>query len=397
MANIGWGCVQITRNLLFKSFSNSTSFIRFSRRICLSHRSSLIVNRLNNASGYVPFLPIGASFLRHYGTEKIDTQKILADTFPQPKHDGSDSNKGSQSSTNEEEEERLKREASWRTMKISLIAMASSIVFCGGYVIFSFGAPDQNEDGTFQEDEFSRLPLVTQYLKRTFKAMNFYTKMIKEPSRKKLLPEPLQYPYMQPPYTLVLELTDLLVHPEWTYSTGWRFKKRPGVDQFLEQCGPPLFEIVIYTAEQGMVAFPIINTLDPNGYIMYRLFRDATDYVDGHHVKNLDCLNRDLKRVIVVDWNPNSVKLHRANTFLVPRWNGTDSDSSLVDLTAFLKTIASNEVDDVRDVLVHYSQFDDPLETFKEKQRILMEEMEKEQEKKRETPKFSWKTKSPFL
>lgn len=43
--------------------------------------------------------------------------------------------------------------------------------------------------------------------------------------------------------------------------------------------------------------FPILDSLDPNGYIMYRLVRDATDFIDGHHVKNLDCLNRDLKKV----------------------------------------------------------------------------------------------------
>jgi import inner membrane translocase subunit TIM50 len=37
------------------------------------------------------------------------------------------------------------------------------------------------------------------------------------------------------------------------YKTGWRFKKRPGVDHFLEQVAPPLFEVVVFTAEQGMV------------------------------------------------------------------------------------------------------------------------------------------------
>ena len=30
---------------------------------------------------------------------------------------------------------------------------------------------------------------------------------------------------------------------------------------------------------------------------MYRLFRDATRYVDGHHTKDLFALNRDLKKV----------------------------------------------------------------------------------------------------
>lgn len=121
--------------------------------------------------------------------------------------------------------------------------------------------------------------------------------MIQEPSREKLLPDTLKPPYIQPPYTLVLEMKDVLVHPDWTYQTGWRFKKRPGVDKFLEELARN-FEIVVFTADQGMTVFPILDALDPNGYIMYRLVRDATHFVDGHHVKNLDNLNRDLSKVI---------------------------------------------------------------------------------------------------
>lgn len=32
-------------------------------------------------------------------------------------------------------------------------------------------------------------------------------------------------------------------------------------------------------------AFPLIDSVDPHGFISYRLFRDATRYMDGHHVK----------------------------------------------------------------------------------------------------------------
>ena len=32
-------------------------------------------------------------------------------------------------------------------------------------------------------------------------------------------------------------------------------------------------------------AYPLIDSIDPNGFVMYRLFRDATRYMDGHHVK----------------------------------------------------------------------------------------------------------------
>ncbi len=84
--------------------------------------------------------------------------------------------------------------------------------------------------------------------------------------------------------------------------------------------------------------FPIINQLNKNGLIPYTLFRDATDFKNGHHVKNLDWLNRDLSRVIVIDWNPKSVQLHPENGFIIPRWDGNDDDHALLDVAAFLRS-----------------------------------------------------------
>lgn len=37
--------------------------------------------------------------------------------------------------------------------------------------------------------------------------------------------------------------------------TGWRFKKRPGIDNLFQQLAP-LYEIVIFTSETGMVSAP---------------------------------------------------------------------------------------------------------------------------------------------
>lgn len=88
-----------------------------------------------------------------------------------------------------------------------------------------------------------------------------------------------------------------------------------------------------------MTVFPIIEALDPKNIISYKLVRDATHFVDGHHVKNLDRLNRDLKRVIVVDWNTESVKFNPENLFHIDRWLGNDDDTMLIDLAAFLKSI----------------------------------------------------------
>ncbi|KAK0095170.1 hypothetical protein PV326_009037, partial [Microctonus aethiopoides] len=310
---------------------------------------------------------------------------VTSSSIPSPQQNLNEKNEQYQSNTNNEDEEnRKQREKSWKRMKITLIILGVSFSAMGGMFIYTVSRPVYDENGDLVEDEFSHLPFFPKIWKRVYRELTYYKKLVQEPSREKLLPDPLKYPYIQPPYTLVLELTDVLVHPDWTYQTGWRFKKRPGVDQFLEAVAPPQFEIVIYTAEAGATAFTIVDSLDPNGYIIYRLVRDATRFVDGHHVKDLDALNRDLKKVIVVDWNANSVKFNPDNTLKIPRWNGNDDDTALYDLAAFLKTILATNVDDVRDVISYYRQFDNPLEVFRENQRKLLLQMQEDESQKQQ-------------
>uniref|UniRef100_A0A8P4GBP8 Mitochondrial import inner membrane translocase subunit TIM50 n=1 Tax=Dicentrarchus labrax TaxID=13489 RepID=A0A8P4GBP8_DICLA len=222
---------------------------------------------------------------------------------------------------------------------------------------------------------FGEHPPVVQQLKRTYKYFKDYRQMIIEPTSPKLLPDPLKEPYYQPPYTLVLELTDVLLHPEWSLSTGWRFKKRPGIDYLFQQLAP-LYEIVIFTAETGMTAYPLIDSIDPQGFVMYRLFRDATHYMEGHHVKDVSCLNRDTSKVIVVDCKREAFSLQPFNGMALKKWDGNSEDRTLYDLANFLKTIALSGVDDVRSVLENYALEDDPIEAFKRRQAQLAQEEE---------------------
>ncbi|CAB4068230.1 TIM50 [Lepeophtheirus salmonis] len=183
------------------------------------------------------------------------------------------------------------------------------VTFVGGLFVNAiiFSLPDRDEEGQNIPDDYSDLPFPSQYYKRLSNKIFKTKKDLEEPFSDKLLPEPLQKPYYQPKYTIFLELTGLLVHATWTHKHGWRFLKRPGVDIFLSQVGYPQFELVVYTTENAMTFFPIIDGLDPeHQHIMHRLFRDATRYHNGHHIKDLNSVNRDPKRVIVVDWNNDS-------------------------------------------------------------------------------------------
>ncbi|XP_036392813.1 mitochondrial import inner membrane translocase subunit TIM50 [Megalops cyprinoides] len=242
-------------------------------------------------------------------------------------------------------------------------------------IVYIFGSNSVDEQGNKIPDEFDNDVPVIQQLKRTFKYFQDYRQMIIEPTSPKLLPDPLKEPYYQPPYTLVLELTDVLLHPEWSLATGWRFKKRPGIDYLFQQLAP-LYEIVIFTAETGMTAYPLIDSIDPQGFVMYRLFRDATRYMEGHHVKDVSCLNRDTSKVIVVDCKREAFSLQPFNGMALRKWDGNSEDRTLYDLAAFLKTIAISGVEDVRTVLENYAHEDDPIEAFKRRQAQLAQEEE---------------------
>lgn len=282
-----------------------------------------------------------------------------------------------------EREERRKRQA--RITNYTFIGLCTGLAGFAGWALYDWGRPKIGDDGHPVEDEFSRYPTLQQYARRTWAQVRNYKRSFEEPSRELLLPDPVQPPYIQPKFTLVFETNGVLLHPEWTYQTGWRFKKRPFIDQFLQQCGPPLFETVAFTQDSPFTAGTLIETLDTQGMIMFKLFRDSTRYIDGKRIKDLNCLNRDMSKVIHIDWDREACSLNPHNCIVLDKWLGDGGDSTLIDLATFLRTIVAQDVDDVREIIAHYSQFDRPLEAFKENQRLLAEEEERRHQKKPNT------------
>ena len=228
--------------------------------------------------------------------EQVMASKVAAAS----KEEGNEEGKG--------EKEEKKEMPRWqKRLYLGLGVTMTGLIF-GNMVLFSL--PDRDEHGNDIEDEFSSLSFPLQNYSRLKNKIFTTKKAIEEPFSDKLLPDPLEPPFFQPKYTIVLEMTGLLVNSDWSHKHGWRFQKRPGLDIFLSQIGYPNFEVVIWTVENSMTFFPIISGMDPeNRHIMYRLFRDATRFKNGIHQKDLYSLNRDLKRVIVVDWNPSTTEV----------------------------------------------------------------------------------------
>eukprot|EP00456_Euglypha_rotunda_P038572 TRINITY_DN2964_c0_g1_i2.p1 TRINITY_DN2964_c0_g1~~TRINITY_DN2964_c0_g1_i2.p1 ORF type:complete len:240 (-),score=32.03 TRINITY_DN2964_c0_g1_i2:16-735(-) len=128
-----------------------------------------------------------------------------------------------------------------------------------------------------------------------------------EPSKKWLL-SPLEIKGQK---TLVLDLDETLVHssfrpvpsPDFVISIDLDgvthrvyVQKRPGVDEFLEQVATK-FEVIVFTASLGAYANPVMDILDPKGYIKVRLFRESCVQHYGNYVKDLSLLGRRLEEI----------------------------------------------------------------------------------------------------
>lgn len=255
--------------------------------------------------------------------------------------------------------------------KITFTTLFSALMVSFFAAVYGLGKPPVDNEGMVRKDRFSNLPLPIEYFFRFLHELQYYVTIFTSNSSEKLLPDQRKYGERKK-YTLILEFTDVLVHPKYNQARGWSFKKRPGIDYFLESVGT-CYEIVLYTAEPAVTVFPIIKAMDPKNIISYKLVKNSTLLLDGQRLKDLDNINRNLSRVIVVDWDSNCTKCHPDNVLVIPRWFGNDDDMSLIYLSQFLLAIADNEIEDVREVVKYYNKFEDPLRAFREKQTKLVE------------------------
>jgi len=153
----------------------------------------------------------------------------------------------------------------------------------------------------------------------------------------------------------VLDLDGVLVKSDWNRERGWRTFKRPGCDAFLKHMSQ-YYELVVFTEQLSTYGEPILERLDPQRYVSYRLYRDATRYSLGVHCRDLSHLNRPLERCLLVTCEPKVGQLQPSNVLVVKPWDLSPNDTTLLDLLPFLESIVRRNVTDTRTVLSSYAE-----------------------------------------
>ena len=150
-------------------------------------------------------------------------------------------------------------------------------------------------------------------------------------------------------YTLVLDLDETLVHYIEEENRAY-VQVRPYADYFLTEMGKH-FEIVIFTAAAEDYADIVLNELDKNKVINYKLYRKHTEQVNGIFIKDLSKLGRDISKVLIVDNNKDNFSLQPENGLHICSFLGDQNDDELFALSEDLMRIVNSKKKDIRPII----------------------------------------------
>lgn len=82
-------------------------------------------------------------------------------------------------------------------------------------------------------------------------------------------------------------------------------------------------------------------------------------------MKDLNYLNRNPKRTVVVDFDENIYKNANYNVIYLDKYEGSEEDDGLKKLSFFLEHLSKPEISDVRREIKKYGGFKESIDNYK--------------------------------
>ena len=190
----------------------------------------------------------------------------------------------------------------------------------------------------------------SSYKEISFLFILYYTNFKTLLERNKVKP-----PYLPPldtkkyKYSLILDLDETLVHYIEEENRAY-VQVRPYADFFLNEMAK-YFELVIFTAAAEDYADIVLNELDKNKVINFKLYRKHTEQINGVFIKDLSKLGRDLTKILIVDNNKDNFSLQPENGLHICSFIGDQNDDELYNLSSDLMKIVECKKNDIRPVI----------------------------------------------
>ena len=153
------------------------------------------------------------------------------------------------------------------------------------------------------------------------------------------------------PPLLIVDLERTLVGSTHDIQYGWRHVKRPGLEKFIKSLAG-YYEVVLFSENDIGIAQEIMDAVDPEG-MTHKLGSAAGEMRGTKVLKRLEYMNRDPRRILVIDDNPESVELCMDNVLLVPPFLDVNNkhDKTLENLIPLLQAFVHDGVEDFQKTL----------------------------------------------
>lgn len=174
-----------------------------------------------------------------------------------------------------------------------------------------------------KKEEYRRsgmvVPLFCDWVERFEYHVQGISQILTRPPVEALLPDP---PPLPPgaiwPKTLVLNMRGTLVHSEYKFGEGFEFKKRPGLNAFLNRVSQK-YEVVLFGDEESATVNEVADALDPQ----YRVFtgwfgHEHTLLKDKQYIKDMSYMNWDINKIVVIDFDDEKIKFQKDNVIVLP-------------------------------------------------------------------------------
>ena len=148
-------------------------------------------------------------------------------------------------------------------------------------------------------------------------------------------------------YSLVLDLDGTLISYQKDSSN---IILRPGLNSFLKNMKKN-YELILFTSATHEYVDPIVKFIEKDEkYFDYILYRNHLSYDEkGEYFKNLNLLNRNIKKIIIVDDCENNFKLHKSNGIcLKPFYGDSDNVLNLLSRILIKMKIDADKIGDIR-------------------------------------------------
>ena len=98
-----------------------------------------------------------------------------------------------------------------------------------------------------------------------------------------------------------------------------------------------MYELILFTASTKFYADLVVDQIDPDKKIKYRLYRESCSNLGGSHVKDLSKIGRDLSKTIIVDNSSVAYLYQPYNAIAITSWYDDKDDTELYTIMGVLQ------------------------------------------------------------